>query len=92
MSDNTYIITTVISAVASIIAAVIGATVAINKKSRSDAIKEAEREARQSVRLESIERKLDIHNGYAEKITDMQRDMAVVKNDIDYIKRNRLND
>lgn len=59
------------------------------KKAREDAIKDAEREARQSMRLESIEKKLDIHNGYAEKFGDIQKDIAVVKKDIEYLRKEK---
>lgn len=59
------------------------------KKEREDAIKEAERETKQSMRLDSIERKLDIHNGYAEKFGDIQKDIAVIKRDIEYFKEKR---
>lgn len=57
------------------------------KKEREEAIKDAERETRQSMRLDSIEKKLDIHNGYAEKFGDIQKDIAVIRNDIKYLKK-----
>lgn len=56
------------------------------KKSQEDAIRDAQREARQQVRLENIERKLDIHNGYAEKIGDIRQDMAKVQKDVEYLR------
>ncbi len=33
-------------------------------------------------RLNSMEEKIDIHNGYAEKFSEIQTDIAVIKNDI----------
>lgn len=57
------------------------------KKAREDAIRDAERETRQSMRLDSIEKKLDIHNGYAEKFGNIQKDIAVVKKDIEYLRK-----
>ena len=59
------------------------------KKAREDAIRDAERETRQAMRLESIEKKLDIHNGYAEKFGDIQKDIAVVKKDIEYLRKEK---
>lgn len=59
------------------------------KKTREDAIRDAEREVRQSMRLDAIEKKLDIHNGYAEKFGDIQKDIAVVKKDIEYLRKEK---
>ena len=56
------------------------------KKSREDDIKAAQREQRQQDRLEAIEHKLDIHNGYAEKLGSIQMDMAAIHKDIEYLK------
>lgn len=50
------------------------------------AVEDAKREQKISDRLDSIETKLDIHNGYAEKFTDIQLDIAVIKNDIKNMK------
>lgn len=48
------------------------------KKAREDAIRDAERETRQSMRLDSIEKKLDIHNGYAEKFAESSQHLAII--------------
>lgn len=37
-------------------------------------------------RLNQIEKKLEIHNGYAEKFSQNTTDMALIKQDIKYIK------
>lgn len=59
------------------------------KKSQDDAVKEAQREQRQTDRLErieekisSLEHKVDIHNGYAEKLGAIQKD-------IEYLRKER---
>lgn len=80
--DWTQIITGFIAAVASIF----GSWCVMNKKSKEDAVNEAIREQKQADRLEAIEHKLDIHNGYAEKLGSMSEDMAVMKRDIQYLK------
>ena len=69
-----------------VLAALIGAASAIivqiisqwqqNSKRR---IEEAAREAKLEERLKTIERKLDEHNGYAEKITSIQTDIAFIR-------------
>ena len=57
--------------------------IAENEEERKkQAIEEALKEERLESRLENIEKKLDIHNGYAEKLSDIQTDIAVIKNDI----------
>jgi len=40
-------------------------------------------------RLQSVEKKLDVHNGYAEKFGDIQQDIAVIKNEIINLKEAR---
>lgn len=69
-----------------VLAALIGAVSAIivqiisqwqqNAKRR---IEEAARDAKLEERLKMIERKLDEHNGYAEKITSIQTDIAFIR-------------
>lgn len=45
-------------------------------------VDEAVRDALQEERLKAIEEKLDVHNGYAEKFSEIGTDIAVIKNDI----------
>ena len=45
-----------------------------------------EREARLDERLKSVEKKLDEHNRYADKIGGIQADIASIKTDIKNIK------
>lgn len=46
---------------------------------RKDEIKRAVLDERTDQRLQTIERKLDIHNGYAEKLGDIQADLAALR-------------
>lgn len=41
-------------------------------------------------RIEKLEKKVDIHNGYAEKFAEISTDIALMKQDISYIKE-RIN-
>lgn len=50
-----------------------------SKQKKAD---DAVREARIEDRLTSVETKLDIHNGYAERFAEIGQDVAVIKNDI----------
>ena len=45
-----------------------------------------EREARMDERLKSVEKKLDEHNKFSDKIGDIQMDIASIKTDIRNIK------
>lgn len=76
MSD--VVIAALIGAVASIIVNLISA----GARRKQRAVEEAIRDERLENRLKNIETKLDIHNGYAEKMGTISTDIAVIKNDI----------
>ncbi len=82
----TEIIVAIIAGVASIAGAYIATKSAMDKKSREDAIRDAQREQRQADQLESIKQKLDIHNGYAEKLGEIQLDIAGIHKDIEFLR------
>ena len=44
------------------------------------------REQKHADRLEAIEHKLDIHNGYAEKLGDIGEAIVAMKKDIEFLK------
>lgn len=76
MSD--VVLAALIGAVASIIVNLI--TAGSQRKKR--AVDEAIREAKLESRLDGIEKRLDTHNNYAERLGTIQTDIAVIKNDI----------
>ncbi len=57
-----------------------------NKKKKID---DAVRDAVMEQRLTNIEHKLDVHNGYAEKLGDIGQDIAVIKNEIRNLEKER---
>ena len=59
------------------------------RKSKEQAIKDAERETRQEDRMRSIEHKLDIHNGYAEKLGSREKSMIAMQKDIEYLRKGK---
>lgn len=85
MTEN--IVVALITGILAFLGSVVSNLAIVKKKAREDAIKDAEREARQAMRLDAIEKKLDIHNGYAEKFGDIQKDIAVVMKDIEYLRK-----
>lgn len=72
---NPTVVAALIGAAASIVVNLISAWQQ-NSKRR---IEEATREARLEERLKSIEKKLDEHNHYSEKIGSIQSDIAYIK-------------
>lgn len=72
---------------------IIGAYLAVQKGNRENEIKDAQREQRQSDRLdridekiERLEKKVDVHNGYAEKFGTIAQNMTAMAKDIEYLK------
>lgn len=59
----------------------------IYRKQRTDAeVKRAVKDKEMSDRLTVIERKLDEHNGYAEKLGDIAVAIVKLQKDVEYIK------
>lgn len=86
-------LTTIIVALITSLGGVLGAYLAVQKGNRESEIKDAQREQRQSDRLDridericSLEKKVDIHNGYAEKFGEIANSMTAMSKDIEYLK------
>ena len=77
---------TIICTIITAVAGIVGAYAAVQKGRREDAIKDAVREQKQADRLEAIEHKLDIHNGYAEKLGVIGETIVAMKKDIEFLK------
>lgn len=45
-------------------------------------VEDAVRDARLEDRLTTVEKKLDIHNGYSERFAEIQQDIAVIKTEL----------
>lgn len=69
-------------AVITAVGAVAGQWIIASASKRKDAIAEAKWEQKLNDRLDAIEHKLDIHNGYAEKLGEITTDIAVIKTEI----------
>lgn len=57
------------------------------KKAREDALKDIARETRQEDRMKSIEKKLDEHNKYAEKLGSIDKSLTAMQKDIEYLRK-----
>ena len=69
-----------------IITAIITTNARIKKERQQNQIQEALREQRQELKFEQIDKKLDEHNGYAQKFTEMHDMILNQGNDIKWIK------
>ena len=71
----------------------LGASAASRREAAKQAIKDAVREEEQKMRLDNIDKKIevlskkvDIHNGYAEKFAKAGTDISLLQQDVGYIK------
>lgn len=87
------IIVPLISGSLAIVGSFVGNYAIALKKSREDAIKEAEREQAQKDQLamileeqKKIKERLDSHNGYAEKFAENSKSIDLLQKDVEYIK------
>lgn len=69
--------------------AVIGQAIISNAGAKQRKAEQIIRDAEVQLRLKTIEEKLDIHNGYAEKLGDIAVEMAEIKTDIKNLKEAR---
>lgn len=88
-SNLSSIIVALISAAGSIF----GANLAVRKNARENEIRDAVREQHQldlfqsiNEKIERLEKKVDTHNGYAEKFAETSKNLAVIAKEIEYLK------
>ena len=72
----------VIVAIITGICSVIGQWIISHSANEKRKIEDAVRDARLDDRLVGVEKRLDAHNKYAQKFGEIQTDIAVIKNDI----------
>lgn len=73
---------TIIVAIITGLCAVVGQWIISRNQAAKQKIDEAVRDKGIEDRLAAIEKKIDIHNGYAERFAEIGMDIAVIKNDI----------
>lgn len=76
----------IIAALIAAAASIFGSFLMYRKSSKDQIEKMARSEQRTLDRLEAIEKKLDIHNGYAEKFGDIQVSIAEIRTELKNIK------
>ncbi|MBQ5796030.1 MAG: hypothetical protein IIW14_08585 [Kiritimatiellae bacterium] len=76
----------VLVAIIAALGSVFGQWLISRKQDQDRAVKEAERDARFEERLKGVEKRLDTHNNYAEKLGQMQVDLASLATEIKNLK------
>lgn len=72
----------VIVAIITGICSVVGQWLISHNASQKRKVEDAVRDARLDDRLSGVEKRLDEHNNYAARFSEIQTDIAVIKNDI----------
>lgn len=78
--------TEIICSLIAALGGILGSFAAVRKGRREDEVKMAKREQQQTDRLTNIEKKLDVHNGYAEKLGAISQSMVAMQRDIEWLK------
>ena len=76
----------IIVAIITGVCSVIGQLLISHANSAKKAAEDAAREARLDERLKGVEKRLDTHNNYAEKLSQMQVDLASLATEIKNLK------
>lgn len=87
-------VTPIIVALITSLGGILGAFMAVRKGNREREINDAIREQKQSDKLNSIdekiirlEKKVDIHNGYAEKFGAISQTLIALSKDVEYLRK-----
>lgn len=92
MSES--VIIAIITGILAVLGSYVGNVAVASKKAREEAIKDAEREQSQKDQLamilneqKEIKKRLDTHNGYAEKFANSETAMMAMQKDVEYMKK-----
>lgn len=80
---------TVLVAIITGVCAVFGQWLITRQQTAKRRIDEAVRDAKLDDRLAGVERRLDEHNNYASRFSEIRTDIAVIKNDIKTLYKGR---
>lgn len=90
-------ITQIIIALIALTSSVIGAILGYMGRTKKQAVNEAKREQNQAdlfsrlfTEMGDIKKRLDTHNKYAEKFGEIEKSIAVIKKDIEYIRKDKI--
>lgn len=94
MSEDNFV--TIIVSLIALTGTVLGIIVGYIGKSRQQAIVDAKREQKQTdlferlfQEIDGIKRRLDLHNQYAEKFSEIEQSTIAIQKDIEYFRKER---
>ena len=76
-----------ITGVLAVLGTYVGNVTISRKKTREEAIREAKRDQKLTDRLDRLEKKVDEHNNYAKRFEEIGKDIAVIKTEISFIRK-----
>lgn len=81
------IVVALITGILAVLGTYVGNVTISRKKTREDAIRDARREQNLADRLDRLEKKVDEHNGWGEKFGEIRKDIAIIKTEIEYLRK-----
>lgn len=85
MAENVAV--ALITGILAVLGTYVGNVTISRKKTREDAIRDARREQNLADRLDRLEKKVDEHNGWGEKFGEIRKDIAIIKTEIEYLRK-----
>lgn len=85
MAEN--VVVALITGILAVLGTYVGNVTISRKKTREDAIRDARREQNLADRLDRLEKKVDEHNGWGEKFGEIRKDIAIIKTEIEYLRK-----
>jgi peptidoglycan hydrolase CwlO-like protein len=77
----------VITGVLAVFGTWVGNVSVSRKKTREDSIRDARRDQELKDKLDRLENKVDEHNGYAKRFEEIGQDIAVIKTEIEILRK-----
>lgn len=81
------VVVALITGILAVLGTYVGNVTISRKKTREDAIRDARREQNLADRLDRLEKKVDEHNGWGEKFGEIRKDIAIIKTEIEYLRK-----
>lgn len=81
------VVVAVITGLLAVLGTYVGNVTVSRKKTREDAIRDARRDQELTDRLDRLEQKVDEHNGYAKRFEEIGKDIAVIKTELGFIRK-----
>lgn len=81
------VVVALITGILAVLGTYVGNVTISRKKTREDAIRDARRDQELTDRLDRLEKKVDEHNGYAKRFEEIGKDIAVIRTELGFIRK-----